>query len=132
MATLTTLVSFNDATGVNPEGGLIADANGDLFGTASEGGARDAGTVFEVTKTASGYASTPTVLASFSGTDGDFPGSSLLADANGDLFGTTPQGGTNANGAVSEIAIPRPATSARPSRRFPLRLLSLERTLGLP
>ena len=39
--------------------GLIADANGDLFGTTSAGGAGNAGTVFEIAKTAGGYASTP-------------------------------------------------------------------------
>ncbi len=36
---LTTLVSFNGATGLFPATGLIADAQGDLFGTTSAGGA---------------------------------------------------------------------------------------------
>jgi hypothetical protein len=46
-ATLTRLVSFNDADGALPEGDLIADANGDLFGTTSFGGANPFdGTVF--------------------------------------------------------------------------------------
>src|SRR5262249_53783014 len=38
---------------------LIADAHGDLFGTTASGGAYDYGTVFEIVKTAHGYASTP-------------------------------------------------------------------------
>jgi uncharacterized repeat protein (TIGR03803 family) len=59
---LTTLVSFNGRDGAGPNGGLIADAHGDLFGTTSQGGANGAGTVFKIAKTAHGYASTPRQL----------------------------------------------------------------------
>ena len=85
---VTTLVSFNGANGIDPVGSLIADANGDLFGTTAGGGANNAGTVFEIAKTATGYASTPTTLVSFNGANGIDPVGSLIADANGDLFGT--------------------------------------------
>ena len=44
-----------------------------------------------------------TTVASFSGSDGEYPQSSLIADANGDLFGTTPDGGANGDGTVFEI-----------------------------
>jgi uncharacterized repeat protein (TIGR03803 family) len=73
--------------------GLIADAHGDLFGTTARGGANDDGTVFEIAKTAYGYASTPTTLVSFDGTNGRAPEAGLIADAHGDLFGTTATGG---------------------------------------
>ena len=53
------------------------------------GGANDDGTVFEIAKTATGYASTPTTLVSFNGANGANPHGGLIADANGDLFGTT-------------------------------------------
>src|SRR6185312_11773306 len=99
----TTLVSFNGADGSAPESSLIADANGNLFGTASEGGANGDGTVFEIKKTAGGYASTPTTLVSFDGADGETPFGSLIADTNGNLFGTTAFGGANGDGAVFEI-----------------------------
>ena len=36
----------------SPYAGLIADANGDLFGTTRSGGANDDGTVFEIANTA--------------------------------------------------------------------------------
>ena len=68
-STPTTLVSFNSADGARPTG-VIMDAAGDLFGTTSTGGAFGDGAVFEITKTGSTYSSTPTVLASFNGTDG--------------------------------------------------------------
>jgi len=68
--TLTTLVNFNGTDGAGPIAGMIADANGNLFGTTEGGGAYEYGTVFEIAKTAAGYASTPTTLVSFDGTNG--------------------------------------------------------------
>jgi len=79
--------------------GLIADANGNLFGTTVFGGANDRGTVFEIAKTAGGYASTPTVLVSFNGTNGR--GSEGRADRRrqtANLFGTTYAGGAKGFG----------------------------------
>lgn len=46
--TLTTLVSLNGSNGGYPYAGLIADANGNLFGTTANGGASGLGTVFEL------------------------------------------------------------------------------------
>src|SRR6266481_1304331 len=109
-ANLTPLVSFNSTDGASPQAGLIADANGNLFGTTASGGANDGGTVFEIAKTAGGYASTPTVLVSFCAqtnsnyTDGANPVAGLIADANGNLFGTTEDGGAKGQGPVFEIA----------------------------
>src|SRR5579872_2174533 len=104
VTTPTTLVSFNGDDGGLPEGSLIADSKGDLFGTASNGGANGAGAVFEIAKTAGGYASTPTTLVSFNVYDGMEPSAGLLADASGDLFGTTRTGGAFGAGTVFEIA----------------------------
>ena len=101
---LTTLAAFDGSDGIDPTGGVIADASGDLFGAAEQGGANADGTLFEIGETASGYATTPTVLASFDGADGAYPVGSLIADANGDLFGTTVEGGTNNDGTVFELA----------------------------
>jgi uncharacterized repeat protein (TIGR03803 family) len=99
-----TLVSFDCSDGRNPYPSLIADANGDLFGTTLMGGAyEDYGTVFEIAKTSTGYASAPATLVTFNNTDGSYLRGSLIADANGDLFGTTSSGGTDDNGTVFEI-----------------------------
>ena len=59
-----TLVNLDGNNGGGPEGGLIIDGNGDLVGTTESGGAHDDGTVFEIVKTATGYADTPTTLVS--------------------------------------------------------------------
>ena len=99
----TTLVSFNAMDGAGPYDALIADAAGDLFGTTQGGGANAAGTVFEIVKTGGSYASTPATLVTFNGTNGAYPKSGLIADAAGNLFGTTQSGGANGYGTVFEI-----------------------------
>src|SRR5579872_5592607 len=65
--TLNVLTSFDGTNGSWPQFvSLIADANGDLFGTTRQGGANNQGapdgdgTVFEIAKTVNGYASIPT------------------------------------------------------------------------
>jgi len=98
-----TLVQFNYTNGAWPFTGLIADANGNLFGTTYAGGTYDAGTVFEVVKTGSSYANDPTTLVTFDGPNGANPRGDLLIDANGDLFGTTQQGGSADGGTVFEV-----------------------------
>ena len=98
--TTTTPGGFNNINGANP----LADASGNLFGTTVGGGANNQGTVFEIAKTAGGYASTPTTLVSFNGINGSFPAAALIADASGNLFGTTAGGGANSNdGTVFEL-----------------------------
>jgi uncharacterized repeat protein (TIGR03803 family) len=103
----TTLVNFNGPNGESYPGRLIADANGDLFGTTQFGGANTDGTVFELknngTSTAPNYASAPTTLVNFNAFDGAFPIGRLIADANGDLFGMTEDGGTSGDGTVYEL-----------------------------
>jgi hypothetical protein len=98
--TLTTLVSFNGANGSGLQDGLIIDTAADLFGTAVGGGAGGAGTVFEIAKNATGYASTPTVLVSFpswsvlpAGGGPAQPSGGMIANAAGGLIGTTIRGG---------------------------------------
>jgi uncharacterized repeat protein (TIGR03803 family) len=99
--TITTLASFDGADGTNPIGGLVMDAAGNLFGTTEAGGAGGAGTVFEVAQ----GSNTVTTLASFDySTNGSYPYAGLVADASGDLFGTTQQGGPGGYGTVFELA----------------------------
>jgi hypothetical protein len=97
-STPTTLVSFDGTDGGNPHASLIIDAVGDLFGTTSGVSIGLAGTVFEVAKTADGYASTPTTLANVI-----YPVGNLIADGAGDLFSTTAFGGANGAGTVFEL-----------------------------
>ena len=79
--------------GAGPDAGLAFDAAGNLYGTTSQGGAHNAGTVFKLVPGLTGWAEQ--VLHSFkSGTDGFEPEAPVVVDASGNLYGTTPFGGT--------------------------------------
>jgi hypothetical protein len=66
-----------------------------------------------IKKTTNGYASTPTALVSFNGTDGANPADGLIHDAAGNLFGTTKAGGVQ--GAMAKCSkSKRPAPATRP------------------
>jgi uncharacterized repeat protein (TIGR03803 family) len=86
------LHSFNRSNGENPVGGLIA-MNGVLFGTTALGGAHRVGTVYRLAPSGSSYAYS--VVYSFKGGAGDGaqPNAGLIADASGNLYGTTIEGG---------------------------------------
>jgi uncharacterized repeat protein (TIGR03803 family) len=95
------LANFNTANSAGP-GALIVDGKGDLYGTTNSGGTGSDGTVFEVA------AGTHTIstLANFSYTNGDFPTAGLVADAAGNLYGTTLYGGSGRSpgfGTVFEV-----------------------------
>jgi uncharacterized repeat protein (TIGR03803 family) len=95
------LYSFTGGTdGAAPIAGLLADEAGNLYGTTSAGGADNHGTVFEVAPDGS-----ETVLYSFTGEkDGGYPAAGLIADAAGNLYGTTETGGAGHIGTVFELA----------------------------
>jgi uncharacterized repeat protein (TIGR03803 family) len=94
--TITTLASFNGTNGSEPEGALIMDSSGNLYGTANTGGASSDGTVFELAH----GSGTITTLASFNGSDGEYPEAALVMDTSGNLYGTT----TYNDGTVFELA----------------------------
>ena len=96
---IATVARFNGGNGSNPVGTLIADAQGDLFGTTVFGGAHGGGTVFELPA----GRNTPRTLFDFDGANGNRPQAGLVADSNGNLFGTAPAGGPNNNGVLFEL-----------------------------
>jgi uncharacterized repeat protein (TIGR03803 family) len=112
-STFTTLINFADSpVGANPIGGLLIDAAGNVFGTTEQGGVGRNGTVFELSGSDH---QTVTRLWTFTRTDGAEPDSTLTADGNGNLYGTTTQGGDNNEGTVFEISgsgfvVPEPGT----------------------
>jgi uncharacterized repeat protein (TIGR03803 family) len=95
-----TLYSFQDASdGAIPNGGLIFDASGNLYGTTSSGGAGGGGTVFKLTPSAGSF--TFSLLFSFTGGGG--PAASLTMDAAGNIYGTTTNDGAFGQGSVFKL-----------------------------
>lgn len=104
------LYSFPDAGG-GPDGGLVADSAGNLYGT-TQGGGLGFGTVFEISPPAAGGSSwTETTIHEFNPSvtrDGATPRGTLIFDKAGNLYGTS-QFSHNGDGAVFELS--PPATS---------------------
>jgi uncharacterized repeat protein (TIGR03803 family) len=104
--TLTTLYSFcseSDCTdGQQPYGRLVQGTDGNLYGTASAGGAGGGGTVFKIT-----LGGTLTTLYSFCSesdcTDGQQPFAGLVQASNGSFYGATTEGGIDNDGTVFQI-----------------------------
>jgi uncharacterized repeat protein (TIGR03803 family) len=97
------------ADGARPNGFLLLDPKGNLYGTATSGGypkcnnpggfeAPGCGVVFKLTPSG-----TEKVLATFSGRNGANPVAGLLADSAFNLFGTTEFGGASNDGTVFEL-----------------------------
>jgi uncharacterized repeat protein (TIGR03803 family) len=113
--TYTALYTFTGGAdgGYPAYGGLIADATGNLYGTATFGGnvncppspsathpGPGCGVVFKLNLADN----TETVLYTFSGLeDGSNPWSGVVSDSRGDLYGTTPFGGGNGVGVIFKV-----------------------------
>src|SRR5258706_2209558 len=101
--TFTTLANFSGSNGSSPLfAPLIQGLDGNLYGTASAGGAHSQGTVFKVTP-----AGTLTTLYSFCATskctDGSAPYAGLMLATDGNFYGTTESGGAGGAGTVFKI-----------------------------
>ncbi len=94
------LYSFlGGADGHNPNASLIQGKDGNLYGTAANGGAGGSGTVFKITTKGK-----LTVLHAFDGTDGTQPNGALVQGTDGNFYGVTFQGGTNNDGVVYKVS----------------------------
>jgi uncharacterized repeat protein (TIGR03803 family) len=83
--TFKVLYSFSFTDGSLPNGNLLLDAQGNLYGTTVEGGGSNRGIIFKLDST--GHLTT---LYSFTGgSDGGLPIGGVIADAAGNLYGVT-------------------------------------------
>jgi uncharacterized repeat protein (TIGR03803 family) len=104
----TNLLSFTNTTGSflgnNPQSALVQWTDGNLYGMTNTGGANSIGTIFRVTT-----AGVLTTLRSLvSSTDGANPFGALTLAGDGNFYGTTNAGSTQARGTVFRFA---PSTS---------------------
>jgi uncharacterized repeat protein (TIGR03803 family) len=102
----TVLHSFSGTDGSHPSAGLVRDEEGNLYGTAPDGGISQTtcfgfgcGVVFKIDPSG-----TETTLYSFTGgADGGKPIAGLIRDENGNLYGTTNEGGSSLGGVVFKL-----------------------------
>jgi uncharacterized repeat protein (TIGR03803 family) len=88
-----TLYSFmGGSDGSSPNGPLIFDADGNIYGVTFAGGSEGNGTVFELTPNLDG-SWTENTLYSFSIKGGGYPETGVIFDADGNLYGTLWTGG---------------------------------------
>ena len=98
--TETNLHNFNGTDGDRPLGGMVLDANGNLYSTTNRGGANGGGgQVYTLTNSGGNW--TLTDIASFAGFSG--PWGNILMDHAGNIYGTTVQDGAYSFGSVFKL-----------------------------
>lgn len=91
--TFTTLSNLSDTFGASPSAPLVQGIDGNLYGSGFYGGLKQDGTVFRVTP-----GGTLSLVHYFHGADGK-NATGLALETNGNLYGTTANGGTNSCGS---------------------------------
>jgi hypothetical protein len=112
------LYSFkNGNDGANPNGGLVFDKKGAIYGTAYYGGKEDGncrggvggigcGTVFKLAPPTKGGKWKFHLLHRFNADDGGNPAAGVVFDTKGNLFGTSAGGGIEGWGVVFRLKKP--------------------------
>jgi uncharacterized repeat protein (TIGR03803 family) len=107
--TLTTLYTFCSESscldGLSPAGGLVLGSDGNFYGTTTGGGPTGSGTIFKITR--SGLMTTLSGFCPKSGctaSSGGRPEAGVVQGADGNFYGTTEDGGTDAQGIVFKLA----------------------------
>ena len=103
---LTTLVQFTGTTGAfpgsTPNTSLLLASDGNFYGTATAGGAANAGTIFKIAPDGS-FTSLLSFTGSAAGNFGTSPSTNLIQGSDGNLYGTTQNGGTSGAGTVFKV-----------------------------
>jgi uncharacterized repeat protein (TIGR03803 family) len=141
LTTIYTGANWENFTG---PGGLIQDAQGNLYGTTYIGGGSSLGTVFELSPGPNGSWLEADIYTFLScANTGCIPFPNLAMDSSGSLYGTTEYGGVNNSGTVFKLTLKSgvwtestihsftPAVTAAPNSLSYWNGLALNRTTGV-
>ena len=84
--------AFEGPDGSEPNGGLIFDATGNLYGTTFDGGPYRGGVAYKLSPDAGGWKEEPVHNFNSSRIDGSSPTAGMAFDQTGNLYGTTANG----------------------------------------
>jgi len=103
--TVTNANGASGSDGANPYSRVTFDSAGNVYGTASAGGAYQSGMVWEITgsgayKDLHDFGGTLTNAGGASGPDGSNPTAGVTFDSSGNMYGTAEYGGPNSGGST--------------------------------
>ena len=101
--TATSIHDFDGSDGYLPQSGVILDPQGNVYGTAFQGGPNNKGSVYQLTNTGSSW-TFETLYAFPNAADGSNPVGALVRDRAGNLYGSTFVGGVNGGGTIFELS----------------------------
>lgn len=104
-----------------PQGDLLLATDGYLYGTTSSGGPNNYGGVFRIKPDGTGYK----VIQTFLGPNGSRPRGGLVQANDGNLYGTTSEGGASNVGTIFRVGLDLP-----PPNRAPVALDDIGVTSG--
>jgi uncharacterized repeat protein (TIGR03803 family) len=97
------LFRFNQTDGSYPQGDLMFDANGTMYGTAVNGGTYGWGLVYTLTQSHGSWTENVLYQPRNNG-DGQYPWGGVVADSAGNLYGVLEAGGQDGYGAIYKLA----------------------------
>jgi uncharacterized repeat protein (TIGR03803 family) len=103
--TFSTLANLNNTNGSYPQGALVQGFDGNLYGTADDGGLHQSGTAFKITLAGS-LSTVHNFCAEVDCADGGVPEAGLVIARNGNFYGVASSGGSGCSscGTVFELS----------------------------
>jgi uncharacterized repeat protein (TIGR03803 family) len=105
--TETVILNFNFDNGCDgaiPNGGLLSDAAGNLYGVTWMGGPSNSGVVYKLSSSQGGGWNCTALYSFADASDGGLPEGELIMDGADDLYGVTDAGGSANGGTVFQLS----------------------------